>query len=104
MRAIKAHAAPIVRVHRTDPTKGRPDPFEVQEFDKSNIWQAAVSLFHPEADLRLHAASIVAGACPYPSPGATLGGRPKLQPLSDYEVSLAFPFLDSANSGLTGGT
>ncbi|TGS93952.1 hypothetical protein EN820_46775 [bacterium M00.F.Ca.ET.177.01.1.1] len=94
----------VVRVHRTDPTKGRPDPFEVQDFGKSNIWQAAVSLLHPESDLRLHAASIVAGACPYPSPGATLGGRPKLQPLSDYELSLAFPFLDSANSGLTGGT
>ncbi|WP_189465518.1 hypothetical protein, partial [Mesorhizobium sp. M2D.F.Ca.ET.223.01.1.1] len=62
----------VVRVHRTDPTKGRPDPFEVQDFGKSNIWQAAVSLLHPESDLRLHAASIVAGACPYPSPGATL--------------------------------
>lgn len=94
----------VVRVHRTDATKGRPDPFEVQDFGKANIWQAAVSLLHPESDLRLHAASIVAGACPYASPGATLGGHPKLQPLSDYELSLAFPFLDSANSGLTGGT
>jgi hypothetical protein len=94
----------LVRVRRTDPTKGNPDPFEVQDFGASNIWQAAVSLLLPQADLRLYKSSTVAGACPYPSPGATLGGRPQLQPLCDYELSLAFPFLDSGNTGLTGGT
>ncbi|EIV92689.1 hypothetical protein [Frankia sp. QA3] len=93
----------LVRVRRTDPTKGEPDPFEEQTFPATNIWQAAVSALLPKADLRFHEATSAAGACPYPSPGATLGGRPTLRPLSDYELSLAFPFLDSAGSGRSGG-
>ncbi|MFI9103592.1 hypothetical protein ACIGXA_24000 [Streptomyces fildesensis] len=94
----------VVRVHRTDPTKGHPDPFEEQSFSAANIWQAVVSGLQTQADLRLHEATTAAGTCPYPLPGATLGGRPELQPLAGYELSLAFPFLDSGHSGQSGGT
>ncbi|MBO0914315.1 hypothetical protein [Streptomyces laculatispora] len=94
----------LVRVRRTDPTRGHPDPFEEQAFPAADIWQAGVSNLQPQADLRLYGATNTAGSCPYPRPGATLGGRPALQPLSDYELSLAFPFLDSAGSGQSGGS
>jgi hypothetical protein len=93
-----------LRVRRTDPTKGRPDPFEAQEFPATNLFQAAVSLLQSAADLRLHALTSLAGGCPYPAPGATLGGRPELQPQAQYELFLAFPFRDSAGTGLSGGT
>ncbi|MDR6413319.1 hypothetical protein [Pseudarthrobacter sulfonivorans] len=92
-----------LRVRRTDPTKGKPDPFEIQEFPASSIWQAAVSALQAQADIRLHGLTSVAGACRYPPPGATLGGRPELQPLSQYDLFLAFPFLDTGAGGLTGG-
>ncbi|MGF9649218.1 hypothetical protein AAIH32_14680 [Pseudarthrobacter oxydans] len=90
-------------VRRTDPTKGNPDPFEVQEFPAGNLWQAAVSLLQPEADLHLHALTSAPGACRYPAPGASLGGRPELQPLSQYDLFLAFPFLDIGGGGQVGG-
>jgi hypothetical protein len=102
LAAVYDHATKV-RVRRTDPTKGNPDPFEEQEFPATNIFQAAVSEHHPLADLRLHRLTSLAGGCPYPAPGATLGGRPELQPLSQYELFLAFPFRDSAGAGLTGG-
>jgi len=92
-----------VRVRRTDPTKGNPDPFEEQEFPATSLFQAAVSQYHPLADIRLHALTLLEGACPYPAPGATLGGRPELQPLAQYELFLAFPFRDSTGAGLSGG-
>lgn len=94
----------LVRVRRTDPTRGRPDPFEEQAFPATARWHAGVSELQPQADLRLHRATTAAGSCPYPAPGATLGGRPTLRPRSDYELSLAFPFLDSAGTGRSGGT
>ncbi|WP_406458015.1 hypothetical protein OG782_35005 [Streptomyces sp. NBC_00876] len=93
----------LVRVRRTDPTRGHPDPFEEQAFPATSFWQAAVSALQSQADLRLYEATTAAGSCPYPGPGATLGGRPALQQLSGYELSLAFPFLDSAGSGQSGG-
>ena len=85
-----------VRVRRTDPTKGNPDPFEVQEFPASNLFAAAVSVFQPKADQLIYALTSAADSCPYPTPGSTLGGRPELQPLSQYEVFLAFPFQGGA--------
>ncbi|MFJ9105638.1 hypothetical protein ACIRJM_45145 [Streptomyces sp. NPDC102405] len=99
----------IVRVRRTDPTKGHPDPFEKQNNEQNfpaahHIWQAVVSQAQPQADLLLQQETATSGACPYPKPGATLGGRPTLQPQSTYELSLDFPFLDSGGSGKSGGT
>ncbi|MFJ6861492.1 hypothetical protein [Streptomyces werraensis] len=94
----------VVRVRRTDPTKGRPDPFEEQAFPAAHhMWQAVVSKAQPKADLLLQKETAASGACPYPKPGATLGGRPTLQPQCTYELSLAFPFLDSGGSGNSGG-
>lgn len=94
----------VVRVRRTDPTKGRPDPFEEQAFPAAHhIWQAVVSQAQPQADLLLQKEIAMSGACRYPKPGATLGGRPTLQPQCTYELSLAFPFLDSGGSGNSGG-
>ena len=92
-----------VRVRRTDPTKGNPDPFEQQEFPATFLFQAAVSIHQPASDLRLYELTSLADGCPYPAPGATLGGRPELQPLSQYQLHLAFPFLDSGGSGQSGG-
>ncbi|MEU8992875.1 hypothetical protein AB0C98_41950 [Streptomyces sp. NPDC048558] len=95
----------VVRVRRTDPTKGHPDPFEEQNFPAAlHIWAAAVSERQPKADLLLQKEAALPGACRYPKPGATLGGRPTLQPQSTYELSLAFPFLSSGGSATTGGT
>lgn len=99
----------LVRVRRTDPTKGHPDPFE-NENDEQNfpashhIWQAVVSQAQPQADLLLQQETATSGACPYPKPGATLGGRPILEPQSTYELSLAFPFLHSSSAGNADGT
>ncbi|MFG2668387.1 hypothetical protein ACGFY6_29645 [Streptomyces sp. NPDC048387] len=96
----------VVRVRRTDPTKGQPDPCEEQDFPAAHhTWQAVVSEAQSQADLLLQKETAGgSGACPYPKPGAALGGRPTLQPRSTYELSLAFPFRDSSGSGKSGGT
>ncbi|MFH8388299.1 hypothetical protein [Streptomyces sp. NPDC018036] len=94
----------VVRVRRTDPTKGHPDPFEEQSFTAAgHLWKAVVSEAQSPADRLLQKELGAYGGCAYPKPGATAGGRPALQPLSTYELSLAFPFLDSGGTGDTGG-
>lgn len=87
-----------VRVRRTDPTEGSPDPFayKPQEFPSLDQpvfrFGAGVSIALPAADLRLAALTEAAGeGCRYPRPGSTLGGRPVLAPLASYEVLLVFP-------------
>lgn len=90
-------------VRRSDPTKGHPDPFEVQEIPATTLYQAVASLLQPAADLKLHELASAPGSCPYPTPGATLGGRPQLQPRAQYEMLLAFPFRDSTDTGSSGG-
>ncbi|MFD8734066.1 hypothetical protein ACFV06_04010 [Streptomyces sp. NPDC059618] len=94
----------VVRVRRTDPTKGNPDPFEEQSFPAApHLWKTVVSEAQPQADQLLQKALGESGSCAYPKPGATAGGRPALQPRSTYELSLAFPFRDSGGTGNTGG-
>ncbi|MET7989005.1 hypothetical protein [Streptomyces sp. NPDC005281] len=94
----------VVRVRRTDPTKGHPDPFEEQSFTAAqHLWKAVVSEGQPRADQLLQHEIEEYGGCAYPKPGATAGGRPTLQPRSTYELSLAFPFRDSGGTGKQGG-
>lgn len=92
-----------VRVRRTDPTRGHPDPFDEDALQTTNIYQTAVSQLASESDLRLQSLIARADGCPYPAPGATLGGFPELQPLAQYEAFLSFPFQDSAATGQSGG-
>ncbi|GAB2836402.1 hypothetical protein GCM10022221_39410 [Actinocorallia aurea] len=92
----------VVRVRRIDPTKGNPDPFEVQEFPAITC-KAIVSNLQPRADLRISAEASMPGACPFPRPGGNLGGRPRLRPRCDYELSLDFPMFDGKGGLLEDG-
>ena len=83
-----------VKVRRLDPTKGNPDPFEEQEFNALQVFAAAMSALHPAADQLIHKFTSRPDSCPYPIPGGTLGARPQLQTLAQYEVLLAFPYKD----------
>ena len=83
-----------VKVRRLDPTRGNPDPFEDQEFTGLQVLAAAMSVLQPAADQLIYTLTSRPGACPYPIPGGTLGARPQLQPLAQYEVLLAFPYKD----------
>lgn len=90
LAATYKHTLRLV-ARRTDPDPQQPAPRTV--FDKAALFVGAVSDFAAPSDLALFALTRQ-GPCPYPVPGAAIGGPVALDPQHHYELFLEFPRTD----------
>lgn len=80
------HSMSLV-AHRTDPDPKQPAPPTV--FDAAALFVGAVSQLATPADRALFEL-VQQGPCPYPAPGAAIGGPVLLDPQHQYELFLEF--------------
>lgn len=90
LAAVYKHTLRLV-ARRTDPDPQQPAPLTI--FDAAALFLGAVSQFATPADLALYDL-VRQSPCPYPVPGAAIGGLVVLDPQHQYELFLEFPRTD----------
>lgn len=90
LAAAYKHTLRLV-ARRTDPDPQQDPPLTM--FDLATLFVGAVSKFAAPSDLAL-LDLVTQGPCPYPVPGASIGGPVLLDPQHQYELFLEFPRTD----------